>query len=357
MRIFDTFPFDGELDLLAHHLAEVHDLVDVFVIAEAGQTYQGEAKPCTFAAHRERFAWARGKIRHVKLDRLGDPRRTPRQRAAIQRDAIHLALHDAEPDDVVLLLDVDEVPSRSLLQRLRAGGLDRPRRLQMTRHYERLDAVAPGSPCCPAHGDDVTAVRRRARPGAWDGLDDRWRGQSGVAVRAREITASGGSLFSLRFGHIDAAPMRDAGRHFSSVDPSARLERKLGRVFHDEWAGDRAMRPDHLYRCRAHGVHHRGWWYSEHPDGPLPDDLRRLADRLHDAADRGAFPPFWRRRLVRAWAELRLTPSLPDAVVALVDRYFDRWVPLTAVPLLIADVLQARRVALPAVFDDQHVAR
>ena len=56
MRIFDTFPFDGELDLLTHHLAEVHHLVDVFVIVEAGQTYQGEAKPCTFAAHRDRSA-------------------------------------------------------------------------------------------------------------------------------------------------------------------------------------------------------------------------------------------------------------------------------------------------------------
>jgi hypothetical protein len=54
MRIFDTFPFDGELDLLEHRLAETYDLVDAFVLVEAAQTYSGAPKELTFAANRDR---------------------------------------------------------------------------------------------------------------------------------------------------------------------------------------------------------------------------------------------------------------------------------------------------------------
>ena len=52
MRIFDTFPFDGELALLEHRLAETYELVDVFVLVEAAETYSGAAKELTFARHR-----------------------------------------------------------------------------------------------------------------------------------------------------------------------------------------------------------------------------------------------------------------------------------------------------------------
>ena len=54
MRIFDTFLFDGELSLLAHRLAETSDLVDVYVLVEAGETFRGEAKRLAFAEARER---------------------------------------------------------------------------------------------------------------------------------------------------------------------------------------------------------------------------------------------------------------------------------------------------------------
>ncbi len=312
MRVFDTFPFDGELDLLEHRLTETYDLVDAFVLVEAAQTYSGMPKELTFSAHRERFAWAAAKLRPIALDSLGPPGRSPRERAAVQRDAMRMALRDAEPDDAILLLDVDEIPSRSLLQRLREHGIDRPRRILMTRHYQFADALAPRSPCCPS-GDFPPHLD----PGRWDALDPQWSSSSGVAVPFRELAA--GNAFDLRFGEIDAEPLPDGGRHFSSVDPSTRLERKLHRVFHTEWAGERETSPAHLARCRSHGVHHRGWWYAETPKGELPDDVRRLVDLLGERAD---FPPLWRRRLVRKWSRIRLNRMLPEGVVEMIDGVF-----------------------------------
>lgn len=337
MRIFDTFPFDGELDLLEYRLKETFDLVDHFVLVEAGETYRGTPKPFSFAENEARFAWARGKIRHVKLAGLG-PAAPPRERAAVQRNAMRLALADAAPDDIVLLLDVDEVPSRALLERLREDGLDRPRRLAMTRHYGFADALGPRSPCCPDPGDPFPAAAGRRRPGLWESLDPCWHGQSGVAAPVRALDAR--KPFDLRFGLPLGEPLPAAGRHFTSVDPSARLERKLKRVFHQEYDGPRETSPEHLDRCRRYGIHHRGWWYAEQPLGPLPEDLQRLL-RDHPRLAAPAPRPALARRLARSWSWLRLWKRLPDPAVAAVDRHFERLAPLLALPLLLCDLGRA----------------
>jgi beta-1,4-mannosyl-glycoprotein beta-1,4-N-acetylglucosaminyltransferase len=330
MRIFDTFPFDGELDLLEHRLAETYELVDVFVLVEAAQTYSGAPKELTFAAHRERFAWASAKLRHITLKSLGDG--TPRHRAAVQRDAVRLGLRDAAPNDVILLFDVDEIANPALLRQLREHGIDQPRRVLMTRHYQHADAVAPRSPCCPTPGLAFPSATPYLHPGNWDALDAGWRSASGVAVPFSALASR--NAFDLRFGDVDAPPLPDGGRHFSSVDPSTQLERKLHRVFHTEWAGSRETSPVHLARARAHGVHHRGWWYAERPSGPVPDDVARLVARIGTAPP---FPPLRRRRLVRTWSWLRLQKWIPDRVVAAIDRRFERLIPLLVLPLLLAD--------------------
>jgi len=335
VRIFDTFPFDAELDLLEHRLAETYELVDVFVLVEAAQTFSGRPKELTFARNRERFAWAAAKLRHITLDQLGGPERSPRERAAIQRDAVRLGLRDADPDDVVLLFDVDEIASPSLLQRLRAEGIDAPRRVLMTRHYEHADAVAPRSPCCPVATLPFQSATPYIAPGSWNVLDDTWHSASGVAVPFRALASR--SAFDLRFSETDTTPIADGGRHFSSVDPSTQLDRKLHRVFHTEWAGDRETNPAHLARCRSHGVHHRGWWYAERPEGTPPDDVARLIARL---GDRATFPPLRKRRLVRTWAWMRLHRAIPNRIVGMIDRHFERLLPLLALPLLIADFVR-----------------
>ncbi|WP_437882158.1 hypothetical protein [Pseudomonas sp. LRF_L74] len=367
MKIYDTFLFDGELSLLHHRLAETYDLVDYFVIVEARRTYRNAPKALCFAEHRERFAWAADKIRTVALSSLGGSEATPRRRAAIQRNALVLGLRDAEPDDVVLICDADEIPSHTLLEQLRHHGLDGPARLAMTRHYEYLDLLGPRSPCCPTAEEPFPFATPALRPPCWQDLDATWHGRSAVAVRYRDLCGmdcEGHHAFHWRFVAPALPVLEQAGRHFTSTDPAARLEAKLGRVFHAEYADERGLSIPHLRRCRRHGVHHRGWWYAQRPVGDLPADLQRLAERFPEMRLPGALPAMLSRRVMRSWAWIRLWPRLPSKLVRIVDRHYERVLPLLAVPLLMADLLRGlfaawarRRMHVHVTVGNDHILR
>lgn len=120
-RLFDCFLFFNELDLLEIRLNEMDPVVDVFVIAEATHTFTGKPKPLYFEENEGRFARFRDKIRHVVI-RDDTPEMESWARERFQRDALRGGLHDARPDDLVLLSDVDEIVSARALAPLR----DRP---------------------------------------------------------------------------------------------------------------------------------------------------------------------------------------------------------------------------------------
>ena len=63
--IYDCFTFFNELDLLDIRLHELASTVDVFVLAEAPLTFQGQPKPLVFQEHRNRYRTYLDKIRHV----------------------------------------------------------------------------------------------------------------------------------------------------------------------------------------------------------------------------------------------------------------------------------------------------
>lgn len=352
MRIYDTFLFGGELDLLEHRLKETFDLVDVFVLVEAAETFRGQTKSLLFRENRDRFAWAAAKIRPIALAKLGAHGQSPWQREALQRNAIMLGLRDAVADDIVLILDADEIVSRPLLTRLRAEGLDRPHRLALTRHYECLDLLAPGSACCPDRAAPFSFYLDRLRPETWARLGATWHERSAVVARFADLCGDPErvlpprSAYDMRRVMHRAPTLMEAGRHFVSTDPAMRTERKLAHVSHAELADDRALSPHHLRRVRRYGVHHHGWWYAESPLGALPEDLQRLAERCPATRRRDPLPPMFLRRLMRTWAWLRFWPGLGSRAVRMVDRHFEQLIPLLALPLVGADMvrnLAARR--------------
>lgn len=117
VRRFDTVMLADELDMLRVRLRELEDVPDLHhIVVEAGLDHQGNPKPLHFEEHAAEFAKWEDRILYVVADISGPS--TPWGRENLQRDAIHdgLSALGAEPEDIVWLCDVDEIPSRAMIE-------------------------------------------------------------------------------------------------------------------------------------------------------------------------------------------------------------------------------------------------
>jgi hypothetical protein len=126
MRIWDTFMFRDELDMLECRLRQFEQYpVYRHVLVEAPVNHRGQPKPLVYAENKERFApWA-DQIVHVVADNLaeigGNTREAAWAREGAQRDAIGSGLDSADPGDALILADVDEIPNATAIQSLLGG--------------------------------------------------------------------------------------------------------------------------------------------------------------------------------------------------------------------------------------------
>lgn len=109
-RVFDAFLYAGEADILECRLREL-DGTAVYrhVIVESALTHRGPAKPLSFADQQERFAPWKDRIVHVTADL--DPAADWSERISAQRDHVRQGLAGADPDDIVIMSDADEIIS------------------------------------------------------------------------------------------------------------------------------------------------------------------------------------------------------------------------------------------------------
>lgn len=115
---FDAFIFFNELDVLEVRLYELAPVVDQFVLVESPFTFAGKSKPLYFEENKERFKDYN--IHHIVAQfppHVGDP--DPQQiwiNESYQRNC--LAEGPYSPNDVVIISDVDEIPSREVIEEL-----------------------------------------------------------------------------------------------------------------------------------------------------------------------------------------------------------------------------------------------
>lgn len=119
MRVYELMPFFNELDLLELHLMETNPVVDHWVICELPRTFTGLDKPLHLrdALKEGRFDEYRGKMRLLNVSTYpdgGHPMVDWFQRRQLARGII-----DANPDDLVVLTDLDEIPNCDVLGAMR----------------------------------------------------------------------------------------------------------------------------------------------------------------------------------------------------------------------------------------------
>lgn len=107
-KIYDCFMFSNELGILELRLNELYPYVDHFVLVEWNKTHRtGASKPCYYDLYKDRFAKFSDKIIHIKLE---DNIETNNGwiRENWHRNQIMQGLTNAQPDDIIIISDVDE---------------------------------------------------------------------------------------------------------------------------------------------------------------------------------------------------------------------------------------------------------
>ena len=114
MKIYDCFTFFNELELLEVRLSELYDTVDFFVIAESDTSHTGLKKEYNLEKNLHIYNQYLDKIRYIKVNDM--PETTDSWvRENFQRNALSRGLEDAEPEDLIIVSDLDEIPRSEMI--------------------------------------------------------------------------------------------------------------------------------------------------------------------------------------------------------------------------------------------------
>lgn len=178
-KVYDAFLYSIELDLLEIRLHELWDVVDTFVIIEATRSFSGDLRhdmtplSSLLASPQARLSWAVPKIKYELVDDLSPLPKDPFDNERHLRERMDFLLSSAgvRPNDIVLMSDLDEIPTPHTITLLKqCSEWPSPLHLQMKNYlysfefpvqddgYWRPKAVrwgGPGSSYNHAKGGDV----------------------------------------------------------------------------------------------------------------------------------------------------------------------------------------------------------
>lgn len=217
--IYDAFLFFNELDVLELRLNELASVVDYFVIVESARTFSNRPKPLFFAHNRERFKAFADRIRHVVVDDLdGVDVANPWSIEAFLRRCLARGLDGAQPRDVVLLSDVDEIPRAELVrEHCRTGGV---KLFEQRLSYYYVNCTA-----------------------------NSWHGTR--MFHWRDISVLGTDMHGVRFSSGTVIPA--GGWHFSYLGGADHIRAKLDASAHQDLNKAEFHAEDHIQRCRSNG--------------------------------------------------------------------------------------------------------
>jgi beta-1,4-mannosyl-glycoprotein beta-1,4-N-acetylglucosaminyltransferase len=251
--------FFNEYDVLEIRLNTLYDYVDRFILIECDRTHSGNSKPLFFKENIERFSDFKDKIIGVVYkynDRIGSWGNENAQRdyaIEIIRDIHH------SKDDIILLSDVDEIVSPSVIQRYTNHDIRSPWHCSQTLYMYFLN------------------VRRKK-----DG-EQNW--DLPVIMRYSNITTS---LTEIRLRKPYHGILYHGGWHFSYIGGIEQIKYKIQSFAHKELNKKRFLK--RIYKRRSSLKDLFGRKYEIVPiDETFPNYVRNNIDRY---LDRGLVFPY-----------------------------------------------------------------
>ncbi|KAI3930989.1 hypothetical protein MKW98_030228 [Papaver atlanticum] len=120
-RVFDAVLFSNEVDLLQVRWNELYPYITQFVLLESNSTFTSLPKPFVFASHRDEFKFIEDRLTYGTVGGRFRKGENPFVEEAYQRVALDQLLRVAGimDDDLLIMSDVDEIPSRHTINLLR----------------------------------------------------------------------------------------------------------------------------------------------------------------------------------------------------------------------------------------------
>ncbi|KAL9246283.1 hypothetical protein vseg_019839 [Gypsophila vaccaria] len=120
-RVFDGALFNNEVDMLEIRWNELYPYVTQFVMLESNSTFTGIPKPLYFALNRDKFKFIEPRLTYGTIGGRFRKGENPFVEEAYQRVALDHLLRIAgiEDDDLLIMSDIDEIPSRHTVNLLR----------------------------------------------------------------------------------------------------------------------------------------------------------------------------------------------------------------------------------------------
>lgn len=146
--IYDCFTFYDETLLLEIRLNELYQHVDKFVLVESTHSFSGKPKPLYYdqVKNNKVFAPFRDKVIHIIFEMCPKPNRWDNEDD--QRNKIKDGLIQAEPDDIIIVSDIDEIINPQVLPFIKQVYV--PGRLEMKNYYYYFNCRSKYDWCYPA---------------------------------------------------------------------------------------------------------------------------------------------------------------------------------------------------------------
>jgi len=153
MKIFDSFIFYNEIDLLNYRLNILDKYIDKFILVESKYTFSGKPKKLFYLENRHLFENFNSKIIHIVLEdapfkypNVNYKKNQQWSNEYFQRikiiDGIN-KINNINDDDIILTSDVDEIPNPNILKKIHDNLLDYDRenlnKLALDMYYYNLN--------------------------------------------------------------------------------------------------------------------------------------------------------------------------------------------------------------------------
>uniref|UniRef100_A0A7N0T7G6 Uncharacterized protein n=1 Tax=Kalanchoe fedtschenkoi TaxID=63787 RepID=A0A7N0T7G6_KALFE len=120
-RVFDAVLFNNEVEMLSIRWQELSPYVDEFVLLESNSTFTGLPKPFIFQSEKQKFEFVKSRLTYGRIGGRFRKGENPFVEEAYQRVALDQLLRAAgiKDDDLLIMSDVDEIPSGHTVNLLR----------------------------------------------------------------------------------------------------------------------------------------------------------------------------------------------------------------------------------------------